>query len=171
VARARWRQAWDFQVSGWLRLVIGRRPVLTLARVVLLVVLYFGVVREVFIPIRVSGPSMEPTLMDGRIKLLYRRAYHSRDPQRGDVVGIRMEGTRRLVLKRILGLPGEQVAVLRGRVYINHQLLDPYGKGRGIPATRGEILLGPHDYFAIGDNRNLTAYDVVHRWEIVGKAL
>ena len=165
------RKWWSFQVSGWLRFVIGRRPALTLVRVGVVVLLYFGVVREMIIPIRVTGPSMEPAYRHGNITVLNRWTYRSRDPRRGDVVGIRMDGTRRLVLKRILGLPGERVAVRRGRVYVNRELLDEFGRGRGIPGTPGEILLGPNEYFAIGDNRNLTAYDVVHGREIVGKTL
>jgi signal peptidase I len=164
------RQWFEFEVSGWLRPLIGRRPMVTSMRVALIALICFGLM-QVMVPVRVSGASMEPTYRDGKIEILYRRAYVTRKPQRGDVVGLRKEGTRLLLLKRVLGLPGERIAVRRGRVYVNGaKQYEPYAQGEGITGTRGEIELGPDEYFAIGDNRSVTIYGVVHLREIVGRA-
>ncbi len=161
----------DIKVSGWTRFLVGRRPVVTLLRLAVVLVLYFGVFRMVFQPIRVTGVSMEPTYHDGRIKLLNLRAYREVDPSRFDVVGIKVKDTVLVLLKRVVGLPGETVAVLGGRVYIDGKRLDePYASGRGILRTPAPIRLGPEEFFTIGDNRRVTAYGKVKREEILGRA-
>lgn len=156
----------------WGRLVVGRRPAVTLVRLAVLVGLSLIVFRGLLVPMRVVGRSMEPTYRDGRFNFLNRLAYRAGAPRRGDVVAIRMPGSRLVVLKRIVALPGERVAVRGARVVVNGELLrEPYASGRGIPSTRGEIRLGEDQYFAIGDNREQTAYDVVRRSNILGKVL
>jgi signal peptidase I len=166
----RWTQ---LEVSPWwARLVVGRRPWVTLIRLVVLVAVSLVLFRGVFVPIRVVGSSMEPSYRNGRINFLSRWAYRSTLPRRGDVVGIRKEGSKVVVLKRIVGMPGERVTVRGGRVLVNGlPLREPYAQGYGIPSTQLPRLLGPEEYFAIGDNRELTLYGVVNRSEILGKVL
>jgi signal peptidase I len=83
-----------------------------------------------------------------------------------------VEGSRLVLLKRVLGLPGEQIAVLNGRVAIDGQVLDePYVKGLGMLRTRESALLREDQYFIIGDNRGVSAYGVVRLREIKGKVL
>lgn len=150
-------------------MLVGRRPAVTLLRLGLVVVLYLIAIKPLWQPIQVSGVSMEPTYRDGRVKLLSLRAYRNHPPARYDVVAVRKVDTLRLVLKRIVGLPGDRVGVWGSRVYVDGRPLEePYAEGQGIPSY-GPVLLGPDQYFAIGDNRNLTAYAVVARGEIVGK--
>jgi len=162
---------WDIRVTGWPRFLVGRRPAVTLLRLGVILALYFGVFRAVFQPIRVTGVSMEPTYPDGRIKLLNVRAYRKVDPVRFDVVAVKVKETVRVILKRVVGLPGETVAVWGGRVYIDGKRLgESYASGRGIPSTPTPIVLGPGEFFTIGDNRRVTAYDVVKREEILGRA-
>jgi signal peptidase I len=115
---------------------------------------------------------MEPSYRNGRINFLSRWAYRSATPRRGDVVGIRKQGSKLVVLKRIVGMPGERVTVRGGRVMVNGlPLQEPYAQGQGIPSTRLPLLLGPEEYFAIGDNREVTLYGEVDRSEILGKVL
>jgi signal peptidase I len=164
------REWWNFQVAGWARYVVGRRPFLTVLRLGVVVALYLGGFRYYFLPIQVTGASMEPTYRDGKVKLLSRRAYRHGEPVRGDVVGFRKDGTRLVIMKRIVGLPGERVAILGGRVFVNRRLLDePYADGLGIPATAREVVLSEDEYFAIGDNRKVTEYGIVRRHEILGR--
>jgi signal peptidase I len=136
-----------------------------------ILVLYFCVFRPFYQPIRVTGISMEPTYRDGRIRLLNLRAYREEDPARFDVVAVKMEDTARVILKRVVGMPGETVEVWGGRVYINNQRLDePYARGRGIRSTTSPIVLKTDEFFTIGDNRRVSAYDVVRRHEILGRS-
>jgi signal peptidase I len=115
---------------------------------------------------------MEPTYRNGRVNFINRLAYLRSEPRRGDVVGLQRKPSRVLVLKRIVGLPGERVAVRYGRLFIDDELLEEdYTDGQPITMTRGERELGPGEYFAIGDNRDLTAFFVVERGDIRGKVL
>jgi len=162
---------WNYRIDGWARFIVGRRPAVTAVRAAVVVALYFGVIRTSFQPIRVTGASMEPTFHAGQLKLLNTWAYRKGEPARGDVVAIRKQRNRTIVLKRIVGMPGEEISVRGGgRVYINGELLqEPYAQGRGIP-PQSPIILGPDQYFAIGDNRRVTLYDVIRFDEILGRA-
>ena len=162
----------DLQISSWWgRALVGRRPRRTLARVVTLVVVTFVLFKFVFIAIRVEGNSMAPNYRSGRLNLINRLAYRWHGPRRGDVVAVRAEGTYLVLLKRIVGLPGERIAIHRGNVIVNGQsLTEPYARGREISA-RDEILLGHDEYFVIGDNRDVSLYFTVHRQEILGKTV
>jgi signal peptidase I len=162
-----------WEVSAWwLRLIVGRRPLRTLVRMIVVVVVALVVFKVLLIPIRVTGYSMEPTYRDGRVNFLNRYAYRRHGPNRGDVVGVQVKDSHLVLLKRVLGLPGEHVAVLDGRVAIDGRILDePYVKGVGQLQARESALLGDHRYFIIGDNRGVSAYGVVQLREIKGKVL
>jgi signal peptidase I len=156
----------------WVRLVIGRHPRWTLARLGVLILTSAVLFKFIFVPIRVTGRSMEPTYADGRVNFVNQISYRTRPPQRGDVVGIRLEGTRMVVLKRIVGLPGERVALRRGMIFIDgRKLEEAYTRKVNSTLSSREIRLGAEEYFAIGDNRLSSAFDVVRRQEIKGKVL
>ena len=79
------------------------------------------------LPVRISGISMEPTYDDGTVNLVNRFSYYWKQPARGDVVAIRTSGSHIMFLKRIIGLPGETIAIEEGVVLINGKPLDePY---------------------------------------------
>jgi signal peptidase I len=139
--------------------VIGRSPKRTLVRILALILLTFIIFRFLVIPIRVTGISMSPSHRDGQIRLVYRLAYLWDQPARGDVVAIRMAGERVMLMKRVVGLPGELVSIRRGHVYIDGERLEePYVK---LPRSLGwseeddEKQLGPNEYYLMGDNRSM----------------
>lgn len=157
-----------------MRVLIGRSPRRTLLRLVMLVFVCFLVFKFLFIPIRVTGNSMAPTYNDGRFNLVNRLYYKTHDIKRGDVVAIQMAGMRVMLLKRIVGLPGETVELFKGRVFINGEALgEPYllpGSTFRVDDSI-EVVLGPNEYFYIGDNRRLSTFDRIPRHRIVGKVL
>ena len=158
--------------SWWGRLLVGRRPRRTLARAVALMGVSFILFKFVFIAIRVQGNSMSPTYRNGRIDLVNRLAYRRHGPKRGDVVAVRQKGHLLVMMKRIVGLPGERITVRHGQVLVNGQPLnEPYAKGSDVPPMRGEIVLGPNEYFVIGDNRDVSVYFQVRLNEILGKVV
>ncbi len=160
----------------WQRLLIGRHPRRTLVRVVVLVagsVMLFGFV---LLPMRIRGDSMFPTYRDGGINFVNRLAYVRRKPQRGDVVAIQPAAGRHIMyLKRVIGLPGETIAIVQGVVQIDGEPLDePYVKARE-PWTVAARALAAEDYFVIGDNRGMDErshlFGAVQASNIVGKVL
>jgi signal peptidase I len=158
--------------SWWLRLIVGRRPLRTLVRLAVVVALTLVLFRVLFIPIKVTGSSMEPTYRDGRVNFINRLAYVRRGPERGDVVAILPEDSHYPILKRVLGLPGENVVLRNGRVAVNGEFLpEPYARGVGTTRELQTATLDEDQYFVIGDNREVTAYGRVKRADIKGKVL
>ncbi|HVU07735.1 MAG TPA: signal peptidase I [Verrucomicrobiae bacterium] len=161
---------------NWFRLIVfGRSPRRTMLRIVILVVVCFFVFKFMLIPIRVTGISMSPTYKDDSVNFVNRFAYWWHEPQRGDVVGIQFAGPHLMLLKRIVGLPGETISFENGRVMINSQpLAESYEKGScnwNMPAEK----IGADEYYVVGDNRempqSLHMQGRVERWRILGKAL
>ena len=176
MARDQARQSSAGPKRRWLDIVvIGRHPKATLARVVVLIVACCVVFRFILLPIRVEGISMLPTYQDQSLNLVNRLAYLWHEPQRGDVVSIRLAGLHRMFLKRIIGLPGETVAFENGWVLINGEVLDePYEKS-ACDWNCPPVKLGSDEYFAVGDNRTMAWTEhrmgKVDRTHIVGKAI
>ena len=160
----------------WLKIVlIGRRPRVTVLRIVLTAGALVLTARFLLLPIRVQGPSMSPTYADNGVNLVNRLAYAFHEPRRGDVVAIRLAGPSLMLMKRIVGLPGETVEFAGGRVFINGRLLDePYVKH----ACRWELppqKLQTNEFFVVGDNRSMRAADhtfgAATRERILGRVL
>jgi signal peptidase I len=164
------------QSPRWVRIVmIGRNPKATLVRVAVLVMTCFIVFKFVLLHIRVEGISMLPTYPDHSKHFVNRLAYLWHEPQRGDVVGIRLAGPHVMYMKRIIGLPGETVSFVDGRVLINGEVLDePYEK-TACDWNRAPVKLGPDEYFVVGDNRTMPeenhVFGKVERSRIVGKTV
>jgi signal peptidase I len=156
----------------WLRIaLIGRNPKVTFIRIVIIVVLIFAMRAYVVLPVRVQGPSMLPTYQVDGVNFVNRLSYLRHEPQRGDIVAIRFSDEHIMMVKRVLGLPGETVALLEGRVIVNGEFLDePYVTIPGDRQLPPETL-GPHEYFVIGDNRAVTVFGKADRKRIVGKIL
>ncbi len=105
----------------------------------------------------VEGVSMRPNFEPGDILLVRRGAYESRPPRRGDVVIAHdSSDSGRSYLKRIVGLPGEEVSLSEGMLYVDgSHLAEPYLEG--LPACIGlesiSWRLGAGEFFIMGDNR------------------
>ena len=170
---AGWKQP---RMPRWLSIVVmGRNPKATLARVAVLIVTSFVVFKFILLPIRVEGISMLPTYKDRSVNFVNRLAYLRHEPQRGDVVSIRLAGPHVMYMKRIIGLPGESIAFENGRVLINAEVLDePYEKS---PCDWNcpPVKLGPDEYYVVGDNRTmpqeLHKHGETPRYRILGKVL
>lgn len=134
---------------------------------------------------KVEGESMEPTLSNGDSVIIQKISYHLSDPKRYDVVVFPVENIaegqkeQTYYVKRIIGLPGESVQILDGKVYINDQLLesDTYCLSDILEAgiASGAVELGEDEYFVLGDNRNMSTdsrtdyVGLVHRSSIIGR--
>jgi signal peptidase I len=127
----------------------------------------------VILPVQISGTSMAPTLDPGDLRWVLRTGYLFHSPRRGDIVCF-WTG-RELVVKRIVGLPGETIDMREGMVRINGRVLhEPYLASRGDwSIDRGR--LGNDCYAVLGDERTLPNKEhpcyIVKRQRIVGPVL
>jgi len=115
------------------------------------------VVRQtLYEPVMIPSGSMEPALEKGDRLVVYRRAYVDRVPDRGDIVLFQWPGDPgENMVKRVVGLPGEEVVLAAGHVFVNGRpLKEPYVKTRPIREHPYGAELGPGEVWVLGDNRN-----------------
>ena len=124
--------------------------------------------------IRVEGFSMEPTFHNGELVIVNKLAYSFSSPQRGDVVIFHYpRNPKEEFIKRIIGLPGEQISVRDGKVYVEGQKLEE-AYIASPPDYQFETIVPEGELFVLGDNRNNSSDS--HSWGslpidmIVGKA-
>lgn len=134
---------------------MGKSPRRTLWRAGILALVSFLLFGFILLPIRIRGVSMEPTYGDGSINFVNTLSYRFREPRRGDIVAIRLAGRRVMLLKRVVGLPGEHLAFREGTLIVNGQPIpEPYRKG-GYDWNLPEVKIGSDEFFVIGDNRRM----------------
>lgn len=122
-----------------------------------------------WMPVLVLGPSMQPTLQGGQLLGVNKLAYRFEEPRRGDIVEV-WNGSS-LMLKRILGLPGETIALRQGTFEVDGiPLVEPYVEFHDL-GNIGPGRLGSDCYLVAGDNRPQTLIAVVHRDRIVGRVM
>jgi signal peptidase I len=123
----------------------------------------------------VEGPSMRPTLLSGEWIVVNRLTYKVGSPQRGDVIVFLPPTNAQTddLIKRVIGLPGEELEIRNGSVWINGAPLnETYISGTTYPDDRW--VLGADELFVMGDNRGLSldsrSFGPVAMKEVVGKA-
>ena len=109
----------------------------------------------VLAPVRVASTSMSPTLLAGDVVLVDRRGFDVHDLERGDLVTFRSPGTGEESLKRVVGLPGERVAILDAVLHVDDTPVEePYvdsSEWDGMFTAR--VVVPPEAVFVLGDNR------------------
>lgn len=138
-------------------------------------------------PNEVKGTSMVPNFQNGEYLLTDKLSYQLGKPQRGDVVVFKAPASEPCAaeeceyIKRIIGIPGDQVMVKAGQVYLNGSLLNQsflpsdFVTDAGTFMREGVEMTVPADYYlCFGDNRSFSRdgreFGVVKRDSIVGKA-
>ncbi len=135
-----------------------------------------------FQPFFVRGQSMEPNFENGDYLIVDEISYRFRSPQRGEVVVFKYPQNPSLsYIKRIVGLPGETIAIEADSVIIfnweGSQILDESDYLSPSVLTPGDVRvsLDEDEYFVLGDNRVSSADS--RRWgflpeeNIVGRVL
>lgn len=137
----------------------------TLQVIVFAVAIFLFVYLLILQPHKIKGESMLPNFDNGEFLLTDKVTYRFNDPQRGDVIVFKAPPDYQdEFIKRIIGLPGESVAVTDGKIYINGQpISESY-----LPASQitpdGKFISGKtvtvptNSYFVVGDNRK-NSYD------------
>ncbi len=115
----------------------------------IVIVLVVVLIRTFIItPVRVDGDSMKNTLKNGDILLLYKLG----SINRLDIIVLDEEKDNEKIIKRVIGLPGETVAIKKGKIYINDKVIDDeYAYGE--TSDYDKVTLEDDEYFILGDNR------------------
>jgi signal peptidase I len=103
---------------------------------------------------QVSGLSMEPHIRSGEYVLINTFAYRLAQPRRGEIIAFRHEGDARAVfIKRVVGLPGDRIRLVGGRVYVNGGKLDEPYVQHADDRSFAETTVPPASVYVLGDNR------------------
>jgi len=133
---SKWAEVWDWTRSILIAVILA-----------LLIRLFLF---EVFV---VEGRSMHPTLHETERLMVNKLVYLYDDPRPGDIVVFEFEPGRDFI-KRVIGVEGDRIEIIRGRVHINNNLIEePY-----LPDSRdiydyGPVEVPPGYYFVMGDYR------------------
>ena len=143
------------EILSWLQIIVAA------------VVIAFVLNNFVIANSRIPTGSMENTIMTGDRVIGSRLSYRFEDPKRGDIAIFRFPDNEKIYyVKRIIGLPGETVDIVDGKVYINgsdEPLDEPYIREPMIPEAPMHFEVPENSYFMMGDNRNYSMD--ARRWE------
>ena len=143
------------------------------AETVLLTLVIFAVINTLTSRFRIEGPSMNPTLHEGQYLIINKLIYNLHAPERGDIIVFHHpQNAARDLIKRVVGLPGEEIQVQEGQVYIDGVLLEePYLAYSGGRSAR--YTLGEDEFYVLGDNRpnsdDSRSWGALQKSQIVGK--
>ena len=122
----------------------NKEKILGIIEYLAVLVLLVGIFRILLTPIVVYGSSMEPTYHEHQYIITHMFLH----VDRFDCVTIETDG--KMLIKRVIGLPGETIEYRDNQLYINGELVDdPYGFGNTDNFT---YTIG-NGYFCMGDNR------------------
>lgn len=136
-------------------------------------------------PFYVKGASMEPNFHDHEYLIIDELTYRFSAPERGQVIVFRYpRNPQEYFIKRVIGLPGEQVQIKDGKVIIfnaehpeGFAINEKYLSNELITFDSSElkITVGPDEYFVLGDNRTASkdsrSFGPVNKSFITGKVL
>jgi signal peptidase I len=121
-------------------------------------------------PFLVSGPSMDDTFANGQYLIVDELTYHTRNPERGEVVIFRYPlDTKKYFIKRVIGLPGETIEIKNNKITIckpdcqndtnKLTLTEPYIKTTEFDQLRPDttVTLKENEYYVLGDNRAVSS--------------
>lgn len=124
---------------------------------------------------QVLGQSMEPNLHTNQrvvVEKVTYRVFHG--PRRGDIVVLDLPNQSDMLIKRVIGLPGETIEVRGGQVYIDGESLEEPWTTRIGGGDYGPHTIAPLHVFVMGDNRGSSndsrSFGSVHIDDVVGRA-
>ena len=160
------RRSFWFDIQAWVRDII-----ISFAIAALVIVFLYQ-------PVKVEGTSMMPRLVDQQRIFVNKFVYHFEEIQRGDIIVFRFPlNSSKSYIKRVVGLPGDDVEIARGELIVNGDhvpepyVLEQYSDRRSYPLVRVE----PGHHYVLGDRRNTSndsrTWGTVERSSVIGKAV
>ncbi len=142
---------------------------------------------QLIVPTVVREHSMEPSFYGGDYLIVGKINYKISSPHRGDVIIFKSDipmntaepsQAKKLLIKRIIGMPGDVINISDNEVSINGEVIDePYINEGGTPGDVVNYVVPKDSYFVMGDNRTVSIdsrrneVGPVHKDRIIGKAL
>ena len=133
-------------------------------------------------PTIVKESSMQPTLYENNYLLVNKQAYRFGDEKRGDIIVFKSDlenenGDKKLLIKRIIGLPGDMITIQNGTVTLNGvQLQEDYTLEGETPGELIDFTVPEGKLFVMGDNRRVSVdsrseeVGCVDESQVMGKA-
>lgn len=124
---------------------------------------------------RVYGQSMEPNLHSDQRLVVEKVSYNFHAPDRGDVVVLKVDAEAEdLLIKRVIGMPGETVEIRDGLVLVNGLAISEDYLTEPTRGHYGPVYIPPLHIFVLGDNRGASndsrSFGPINRKHIVGRA-
>lgn len=133
---------------------ISRATRRLIENIIALVILIVGF-NALFVIVQVQDFTMSPLLPPGHTVVTSCASYWLTSPQRGDIAAVNDTSNDTLMLRRVIGLPGDRVMLTSGQVLVNGEVLnEPYATA-DFNSTTAEFTLKADEYFVLADNRNL----------------
>jgi signal peptidase I len=151
------------------------RVLVDIIETLVLSALLFAAINVISARIRVDGQSMLPTLNTGEFVIVNKLAYKVGNPKYGDIIVFHFpRDPEQEYIKRVIGLPGDQIVISQKQVQVNGTVLEePYITDP--PLYEADWTVPDNSLFVLGDNRNNSSDS--HNWGpvpmdyVVGKAL
>ena len=150
--------------------------------IVFAVAIFLFVYLLILQPHKIKGASMHPNFPDGEYLLTDKVTYRFGDPKRGDVIVFKAPiNEEEEFIKRIIGLPGEEVSLRNSKIYINSKSIEESYIAGNVITSGGNFLdegltvkVPEGEYFVLGDNRphssDSRSWGFVKRTKITGRA-
>jgi len=153
-----------------------KAALLDVLETLLLTIVIYAVLSTFIGRFKVLSVSMEPTLYEGQYLLISKQTHKIWPLKRGDIVVFRFpRNPTKNYIKRLIGLPGENVELRSSQLYINGELIPEPWLIKSMRGYSGQWQLGEDEYFVMGDNRNNSsdsrAWGAISSQHIIGKAL
>ena len=126
---------------------------------ILIAVIIAFIIMQFIKPTIVKESSMQPNLYENNYILLNKQAYNFGEPERGDIIVFHSDlkqanGKEKMLIKRVIGLPGETIKIAEGKVYINgEELVEDYIKDGYTDGFIDDFTIPEDEMFVMGDNR------------------
>ncbi len=121
--------------------------------IIFAVVIAFIINSFIIVNAIIPTASMEPTILVNDRVIALRMSYLFTEPERGDIVIFDSNYEDKLLVKRIIGLPGDSIEVVDSKVKINGEFIDDFSD-IAIIGDFGPYEVPEESYFMLGDNRN-----------------
>ncbi len=172
-----------------------------MSETVILAAIIFVLLQAATQTFKVVGPSMRPTLVDGQHLLVNKMVYQTFDndtiedllpwveesadgesaflfhgPQRGDIIVFKPPtGEDSDFVKRVIGIPGDEIDIEDGMVFVNDEPVEDGRTTRPRGSTDFPLTVDEGSYFVLGDNRGASndsrAWGLVDAEDIVGRVM